>query len=164
MTHFADGSPCAYFPASCGDRLRAVGWLEPEHAYARGPVDRAFVFTLASLFVGVREFACAAGRHQCRLCRFSHETAPFQIDGLTVRMGASNLLVPAGEFAFMAPSLVLHYLDAHEYSPPAPFVEAVLQCPPTDSREYLVLAKRACPQLVNAWAAPPDTPPSPSPP
>lgn len=161
MTHFADGSPCTYFPAPCGDRLRAVGWLEPEHAYARGPVDRAFVVKLAALFVSPREFAIAAGLHQCRLCRFSRGTAPFQIDGLTVRMGASNLLVPAGEFAFMAPSLVLHYLDAHEYAPPPQFVEAVLQCPPTDSREYMILAKRACPQFVMAWAKPADTPPAP---
>jgi hypothetical protein len=37
----------------------------------------------------------------------------------------------------VAPSLILHSMDAHEYAPPAAFCEAVLACPPMRSMDYL---------------------------
>jgi hypothetical protein len=38
---------------------------------------------------------------------------------------------------YVAPSLVLHYVDAHEYLPPESFQRAVMACPPMRSMEYL---------------------------
>ena len=37
----------------------------------------------------------------------------------------------------VAPSLVLHYIDAHQYLPPAEFISAVLRCPEVGSPEYV---------------------------
>lgn len=41
------------------------------------------------------------------------------------------------------PELILHYVDAHEYCPPQPFLDAILACPPMRSTAYLkqLLAK-----------------------
>ena len=52
-------------------------------------------------------------------------------------MGVSNVYVPGNAVIYVAPSLVAHYVDAHEYQPPKEFMEAVLQCPPMRSMEYL---------------------------
>ncbi|AMV29564.1 hypothetical protein VT84_34535 [Gemmata sp. SH-PL17] len=52
-------------------------------------------------------------------------------------MGVSNLWLPGDGFLFVAPSLILHYMDAHEYSPPDEFQEAVRACPPMRSMAYL---------------------------
>jgi hypothetical protein len=42
-----------------------------------------------------------------------------------------------GSFIFVAPELILHYIDAHAYQPPMEFSQAVLACPPVPSTAYL---------------------------
>lgn len=56
---------------------------------------------------------------------------------MTISMGSTNLFVPGAAALYVAPSLILHYMDAHEYAPPAAFCQAVLQCPPMRSMAYL---------------------------
>ncbi len=38
---------------------------------------------------------------------------------------------------YVAPSLILHYIDAHGYAPPDQFQRAVMECPPMKSMPYL---------------------------
>jgi hypothetical protein len=45
----------------------------------------------------------------------------------------SRLSIPA----YVAPELILHYIDQHGYSPPAEFQQAVLDCPTMRSVAYL---------------------------
>ena len=54
-----------------------------------------------------------------------------------VALGASNLFVPTSEVLFVAPSLVVHYIDAHQYRPPDSFLDAVDGCAEMRSLEYL---------------------------
>jgi hypothetical protein len=42
---------------------------------------------------------------------------------------SGNVLVPSGEILYAAPAMVVHYIEAHNYQPPAAFIEAVLRCP-----------------------------------
>ncbi|NNB86422.1 hypothetical protein HJC10_33875 [Corallococcus exiguus] len=44
---------------------------------------------------------------------------------------------------FIAPTMIVHYIDAHEYVPPMEFQEAALKCPEMRSMAYLK-AIRAC--------------------
>jgi hypothetical protein len=37
---------------------------------------------------------------------------------------------------YVAPSLVVHYIDAHQYAPPDAFQHAVTSCPPMRSMDY----------------------------
>ena len=64
------------------------------------------------------------------------------IDDVDVLLGASNVFVPADEGVYVAPSLVLHYVDAHEYAPPEAFQRAVEACPPMRSIDYLKAIER----------------------
>ena len=43
----------------------------------------------------------------------------------------------ADGFVYVAPSLILHYIDSYRYSPPVAFQEAVISYPPMRSMEYL---------------------------
>lgn len=112
-----------YFPdlgtdsqVASGPQVRAIGWLDDKHPFRQGSVDPRFVPALKrllhpSMFVPV----AAAGPHCCELCQ-KHKDA-------------SNLFVPAGDLLYVAPAMVVHYIDEHRYQPPSEFVAAVLNAP-----------------------------------
>jgi hypothetical protein len=137
MTYYADLSPCDYFPFDTQGKLLSLGWLDADFPYARGNVDRAFIEKLAELLTDPWQPAVAMGRHECQFCRFSGGPPMFNFGGRTVRVGASNVFLPASGVIYVAPSLILHYIDSHGYAPPEEFQRAVLECPPMKSIQYL---------------------------
>lgn len=141
--HLTDLQPLKFPPFDRFDKLIAVGWLEPGHEFATGDVSAEFVNKLAGLLVNPWEPAFAMGRHPCGFCRFTGGPATLQIGDFPgrkeVRIGAANLWLPADGFLFVAPSMMLHYIDAHGYSPPAEFQAAVMECPEMRSLDYLKL-------------------------
>jgi hypothetical protein len=52
--------------------------------------------------------------------------------------------VPYNHTLFVAPELIIHYINAHHYRPPEIFCEAVLGCAPMRSQDYR-RALAACP-------------------
>ncbi|MEM1414026.1 MAG: hypothetical protein AAGH15_03960 [Myxococcota bacterium] len=135
MTWYADLSPLDYFMPEPG-KLRAVGWLDDVHPYAKGPVASDDFERLYELLVDPWQPFIAFGRHECELCRFTSGPAGVSFRSRQVQVGVSNLFLPAGELLFVAPSTIVHYIDAHEYRPPDVFWEAVRACPPMRSMAY----------------------------
>jgi hypothetical protein len=139
--HYPDLSPYGHPPSESPPKLFAVGWLEPGFEYRQGDVGAGFVRKLADLLVNPWQPAIAMGGHRCGFCRLTGGPASFRLGSLAssseVRMGVSNLWLPAEGFLFVAPSLILHYMDAHRYSPPEEFQAAVMACPPMRSMDYL---------------------------
>jgi hypothetical protein len=138
MTYYADLSPLP------DPRLHlvAVGWLAAAHPYERGRVDEPFFLRLMSALVDPWQPFAAGGFHRCEFCQFSggpgrvnYSSRPG--DQLTVTVGATNLFVPGRGVLYMAPSLIVHYIDAHDYTPPREFIDAVLACPEMRSADYL---------------------------
>jgi hypothetical protein len=125
MTHYADCAPCDYFGPPA---LIAVGWLDPAFPYERGDVEDRLVGTLVAMALAPLPVATTAGVHRCGFCRLSGGCG-FRYGGRSVPVGASNIFVPADDRLFVAPSMILHYMDAHEYAPPEAFQRAVLACP-----------------------------------
>jgi hypothetical protein len=37
---------------------------------------------------------------------------------------------------YVAPELVVHYIESHGYQPPEEFIAAVMACPPQESAEF----------------------------
>ena len=134
--HFPDLTP---YDAS--SQLIAVGWLEPGQDYRRGEVLPEFVRTLVDLLIDPWQPGVAMGRHSCGFCRLTGGPTSFQSANLAaspvIQMGNSNLWLPADRFVYVVPSLILHYMDSHEYSPPLELQRAALACPPMRSMEYL---------------------------
>lgn len=143
MAHFADLEQCTYFGSGLRVDLLAIGWIEREHPYTKGDVDTKFFVKLCELLQNSWwDGAMVAGVHLCSFCRFSGGLSSNTFRGVSVpSMGSANLLVPGKGCYYAAPSTIVHYIDAHEYAPPAEFVEAVMACPPMRSMEYLRLVK-----------------------
>jgi hypothetical protein len=166
-TYFADLSPCTYFGRNSGTeenpKIKAVGWLSPDHPFSKGTVSDVHFRSLLRLFVNLWEPSVLCGGQPCEFCgppdlahrteyspdsrfvarrRVSDGVETFEILGpeteifkrknsynpdiLEISIGVSNLFVPADNFIFAAPSLILHYIHGHNYDPPLPFWEAVM--------------------------------------
>jgi hypothetical protein len=51
-------------------------------------------------------------------------------------MGARNLFVPGSHQVYVAPSMIAHYIDSHEYQPPLEFQEALMLSARTSKLDY----------------------------
>ena len=125
MTFNADLEPLTYFGPELAKVCVAVGWLDREMPFTTGPSDSVVFRRLQELLRDPFEPFVAGGAHRCNLCQLDPEQS-----------GGANLLVPAEELLFVAPALILHYVNAHHYQLPISFAEAVLKCPDTRSTEY----------------------------
>jgi len=112
-------------PFGDSPRIVAVGWLERGHAYPVGDVPAEVYAKLEELLVAPWQPAAAAGAHRCDLCVFTAE-----------KSGAKNVFIPGEGRVYVAPELILHYMNAHRYQPPAEFCRAVTDCHPMGSSEY----------------------------
>ncbi len=139
-------------PFESSSKLIAVGWLEPGHEYRHGEVGQKFLRSVAALLVDPWQPGIWMGRQSCGFCRFTGGPPVFRCgspaNSLEVQMGVSNLWLPADGFLYVAPSLILHYLDSHGYAPPAEFQEAVFACPPMRSMEYLKAILKHGPKII----------------
>lgn len=133
MAWFEDGAPCNYLGAELTPSLRAVGWLAKRKPFTSRPLDRRVHDKLEELRQGFLEapwrwhlLNLCFGYHHCDLCPEDHGAK-----------GVTNLFIPDPGFIFVAPELILHYIDAHAYQPPPEFCQAVLACPPVPSKAYL---------------------------
>lgn len=132
MSWFPDMS-CNSMVAS-GDHVRAVGWLDASQPYTKGPVPPEFVLRLrefvaqSSISSEALYFGAFGGFHTCEFCQQNHETR--------------NFGVPFGEALFVAPAMISHYVEQHEYAPPGIFVTAVLVSPLPDTLKYRTACQR----------------------
>jgi hypothetical protein len=146
MSHYADLTPCGYFGVDYAPGLRSIGWLEKEHPYNRGPVSPEFTTALKSLLIAPWQPFVFAGFHRCRFCRITGGPSTFPtITGTEIQLGGNNLYIPGDGFLYVAPSTIIHYIDAHEYAPPDEFQIAVLNCPEMRSMPYLKLIRANAP-------------------
>jgi hypothetical protein len=138
MTHVPDLAPFDLLGLG-GSTLLAVGWLAAGFEYPHGRVTPEVFAKLAELAVDPWQPAAAAGRHSCDLCVFTGGPARLDLGALQITVGSSNLFIPTPTVVYVAPSLILHYMDAHAYAPPDEFLRAVTACPPMRSMHYLRL-------------------------
>jgi hypothetical protein len=120
-------------PVAEGEHVRAVGWLHPDHPYTTGEVPGEFVVRLKEFVARSAQsaealwFGAAAGLHTCEFCGQVH--------------GVNNFGVLGDDALFVAPEMVVHYVQRHGYRPPEEFIAAVLRSPLPDTDEYQLLSE-----------------------
>jgi|GEM_PF-6352000 len=128
MAWFEDGNPCGYFGRSFAECFTAAGWLTANKPFAKGKIEPEVKAKLqeqaalgASPFIILFAYF---GVHSCELC---HNAA-----------SGDNFFIPdkSTNTIWAAPSLIVHYIDAHDYLPPDEFRAATLACPETGSKLY----------------------------
>ena len=118
---------------AAGDHVRAIGWLHPDHAYTKGTVPAEFVARLKKFAARCADsgealyFGAFGGYHTCEFCGRAH--------------GIGNFGVPSDNQLFVAPEMIVHYVEQHGYRPPAEFVAAVLEAPLPDTEEYQLITE-----------------------
>ena len=126
MTFFPDLAEASMVDA--GSHIRAIGWLDDEHSFPTGNSPTNFADKLRELTQKCGESIKALGWdifmgcHTCQLC------GKFKAD--------LNLGVPTDELLYVAPEMILHYVEQHSYLPPQEFIDAVLQSPIPGTPEY----------------------------
>jgi len=107
----------------------AIGWLEHGQPFPQGAPHPDFVTALkrhvddAGRWLPLVTF----GAHFCDL-------GPCENAG-----SAQYVVIPAPSCFYVAPELITHYVERHQYAPPDEFVTAVLACPEQSSSAYVDL-------------------------
>lgn len=128
MTFFADLGTSSY--VAKGPHVRAVGWLHPDHPYIKGEVPVEFLTRLKEFVSQAGEsaralyFGAAGGFHSCEFCGKAH--------------GIHNFGIPSDGLLYIAPEMIVHYIEEHGYQPPSEFVRAVFRSALPVSDEYQV--------------------------
>jgi len=140
MTYFADLSPYEYGRTDWEGwgKDRNVGWLARGREFPSGAAPDDLVESL--LVCATRPAREYRGSHECDLCdvvgaRLStvgprilepHPASRMQLDGREVRLGNGEIRVHGSDgLWYSAPTLVAHYVAAHRYLPPTPFIDGV---------------------------------------
>jgi hypothetical protein len=114
MTYSPDLSRCDYF-GPIDLPLVAIGWLENGRPVPTGEVPE-------QVFEQLRELLrdpwgpAFAGWHDCDLCVYRY--GPSKLGTYRNTMGFKNVFVPDDAKIYVAPELILHYIDQHGYAPP----------------------------------------------
>lgn len=139
---FADLTPYEYGYEMPRAGVLNVGWLARGHEFAVGAVPEGLVGALRRLIKSPENLY--RGYHRCEFC----PEPPLVVgsNGLRLRgppgetegNGEIRVAGPNG-LVYVAPVLVAHYVEAHNYRPPQEFISAVMSA--NGSRKSLGLAR-----------------------
>lgn len=127
MVHHVDGEPIEdlELPSDATPR-RALGWLAAGREIPQGDCPPGVVRVLEE---AVRHpVARRRGYFQCPLCPLTGTgpTTYVSSAGEEMHLGDASVEITLGDVVWRAPSLVLHYVRAHRYLPPATFLSGLL--------------------------------------
>jgi hypothetical protein len=133
--YFEDLSPYCYCmspdycTAPCLNNVLNIGWLDTSHVFSVGDVSPIWLARLKALVaqaypnvnVEVNRMRCI---HPCNLC--GNATVCLEDrSGTSHCLGMSEIWIPGMDKWYAAPSMVVHYIEAHRYLPPEDFVSTV---------------------------------------
>jgi hypothetical protein len=126
MTYFRDLTPYQY----CGNLkdVLNIGWLSAEHPFPKGDTPSGLADALA--ICAQRPENLCRGCHRCDLCSAPNqrdEWTTYELSGRILELGNGEIRVTDSKgITYSAPTMVAHYVEAHQYLPPASFIEAVM--------------------------------------
>lgn len=127
MTHYLDLSTSCMVEE--GPHVRAVGWLNPLFPFDTGDVSPELISKLREHCTNPFQPMRLRGYHDCE----------FKLDESTEckATGLKNIWIPsANGYLYVAPEMIVHYIEVHSYRPPEEFVHAVLSAPAQKSPQY----------------------------
>lgn len=123
MATFSDLTVYSYVPVD--DVLLNVGWLGADSDFKVGEVPAEVRDALVQL--AMDPMNVMRGLHHCELCEVESPilVAPRKPPGERAVLGTGEIHVRGVNHTYVAPTLIIHYIDAHHYAPPFEFIEAV---------------------------------------
>jgi len=118
MSYFADLSPYVY-TATKSVTILNIGWLDATQAFTQGKTSDDFRKSLQRLCDD--PIILHRGFHACQFC-------PARPVGRELTRGNGQIRVMGKDgIWYAAPTMVYHYVTAHDYLPPPVFIQAVLK-------------------------------------
>ena len=125
--YYPDLTPYCYFKSASSDGALNIGWLDNRNPF---PTKRASETLLDALFERCLLYSViqTRGFHVCELCDSpKHEPMKVFRHGQENSLGSAEIRVKGKDGrVYAAPTLIYHYVAAHDYDPPKEFVEALL--------------------------------------
>jgi hypothetical protein len=125
--YFPDLSPYRYGGAAAVPRVVNIGWLSGDHAFTTGEVPDSFVACVRELVASPVNLY--RGFHDCEFCPEPPVTVR---NGIRLKEGPPGTtgngeirVIGQDGITYVAPALLLHYIEAHGYQPPPAFIVAV---------------------------------------
>jgi len=106
-----------------------VGWLSKSTPFTKGPTPPGFLERL--LEFGDLGTYMVSGLDPCTFCE-----DVVRANSTQELLGQGHILVQWRNQWYYAPNLIIHYIEAHQYLPPAPFIQAALESPAPSSLEH----------------------------
>ncbi len=109
-----------------------VGWLHPDEPFRQGAAPAGFVARLKEFSNRARfcseafNWGAYGGYHTCEFCQQAHAT------------GSLGVLFEGK--LYHAPTMIIHYVEHHQYVPPDEFIEAVMSGPLPGTPEFAATA------------------------
>lgn len=108
----------------------AVGWLRADIDFPKGSSQADFVEKLARHCQPEHRVCETRATRPCPVC---HQPVPGH--------GSGEIRILGDDEIYAAPDLILHFVQAHAYRPPAEFVTAVRQGPLPEASEHRALRR-----------------------
>jgi hypothetical protein len=125
--YFPDLNMYSYGRAEPRSAVVNVGWLGGGNTFPVGDTDEAFLQALRCLVA--QPVNLYRGYHKCEFCPdsppelrngFRWNTNPPEV------LGNGEIRVTSNGITYVAPVLIRHYVEVHQYKPPTAFIEACL--------------------------------------
>jgi len=132
MAYFQDLSEYVYLHRFRRPGTKNIGWLDLTHEFMRAtPSDD--LLTKIWNFCKIST-AQTRGLHSCEVCGDGKYT---DRNGEKLLLGSSEIRVFSEDGTiYAAPTLIYHYISAHNYCPPSEFLAAVNAGPAPPSQAY----------------------------
>jgi len=105
-----DLEPYTYnlFGRNINKNILGVGWLDENRPYNKGEVPIAFIEKLKK----AKKINHTKGWHDCPFCGKAR--------------GSCEIIVRNNNKTYLAPELIIHYIENHNYAPPQEYINVVI--------------------------------------
>jgi hypothetical protein len=129
LTHFVDLSKYDYIESPSGEKCLNIGWLSKGFDFPTGEISEDVLGKLKILSAKIENET--RGLHYCEFCDppiFSPRGESFVCTLIKdAPNGNGEIWIDGlGGIKYIAPTLLLHYIEVHNYLPPKEFLEAVI--------------------------------------
>ncbi len=126
MSYFKDLTSFTYCKEE--DDALNIGFLSGSHKFVRGPIPREILHTLIELTKTL--YIQHRGCYVCDICEPTTEVksnSEYLSAWESTRHGSAlfRVVSKSGQ-AYIAPTLIVHYITEHQYRPPDEYLEAVV--------------------------------------
>ena len=123
--YFRDLSPYEYLSTRSDPVVVNVGWLAQGQAYETGEVPGQALKVLRKL--AATPVNLCRGFHNCELCPRAPRNHKGFVQPKPATTGNGEVRVRGTDgLTYVAPSLIVHYIEVHRYRPPPAFIDAVV--------------------------------------